>query len=112
MDQDEIVLCGASAYTRKFYFNEEFSNLPEQIKEDLQILCVLYTEDVGGALQLYFDEEGTLCFRTESREDDFTFDEIGSVLKIKQIQQTRQDMLEALEMYFKVFFLGEGYEEE
>ena len=107
MYQEEIVLCGASAYTKKYYFNENFDNLPEQIKNDLQILCVLYTEDVGGTLQLVFDDEGNLNFRTESEEDDFAYDEIGSVLKIKQIQQTRQELLEALEMYFKVFFLGE-----
>lgn len=110
MYQEEIVLCGASAYTKKFYLNEDFANLPEQIKADLQILCVLYTEDVGGTFQMFFDEEGTLKFRTESREDDFAYDEIGSVLKIKQIQQTRQELLEALEMYFKVFFLGEEME--
>ena len=51
---EEVVLCGASAYSRKFYLNEEFSGLPERIKEELNILCVLFTEDVGGALQLFF----------------------------------------------------------
>lgn len=107
MYQDEVVLCGSSAYTKKFYFNEDFANLPEQIQNDLKILCVLYTEDVGGTLQLVFDEEGSLNFRTECEEGDFAYDEIGSVLKIKQIRQTRQDLLEALEMYFKLFFLGE-----
>ena len=28
---EEIVLCGASAYNQKFYINENFKNLPEQI---------------------------------------------------------------------------------
>lgn len=111
MYQDEVVLCGSSAYTRKFYLNEDFGNLPEQIKDDLKILCVLYTEDVGGTLQLVFDEDGNLNFRTECKADDYTYDEIGSVLKIKQLQQTRQELLEALEMFYKVFFLGEQYEE-
>ena len=107
MYQEEIVLCGASAYTKKYYFNDNIDNLPEQIKNDLQIMCVLFTEDVGGTLQLVFDDDGNLNFRTESEEDDFAYDEIGSVLKIKQLQQTRQELLEALEMYYKVFFLGE-----
>lgn len=111
MYQDEVVLCGSSAYTKKFYLNENFTNLPEQIKNDLKILCVLYTEDVGGTLQLVFDESGSLILRTECEEGDFTYDEIGSVLKIKQIRQTKQDLLEALEMYFKLFFLGEEFEE-
>ena len=105
MYQDEVVLCGSSAYTKKFYLNEDFSNLPEQIKNDLKILCVLYTEDVGGTLQLVFSKEGSLVFRTDSEEN-------GSVLKIKQLQQTRQELLEALEMFYKVFFLGEEFEED
>ncbi len=112
MYQDEVVLCGSSAYTRKFYLNEDFENLPEQIKNDLKILCVLYTEDVGGTLQLIFDEEGNLTFRTECEENDFMYDEIGSVLKIKQLQQTKKDLFEALEMFYKVFFLGEELEED
>ena len=112
MYQDEVVLCGSSAYTRKFYLNEDFENLPEQIKNDLKILCVLYTEDVGGTLQLIFDEEGNLTFRTECEENDCMYDEIGSVLKIKQLQQTKKDLFEALEMFYKVFFLGEELEED
>lgn len=112
MYQDEVVLCGSSAYTRKFYLNEDFENLPEQIKDDLKILCVLYTEDVGGILQLVFNEEGSLTFRTECEENDFMYDEIGSVLKIKQLQQTKKDLFEALEMFYKVFFLGEELEED
>lgn len=112
MYQNEVVLCGASAYTKKFYLNEDFLNLPEQVKEELKIMCVLYTADVGGTLQLVFDKDGNLHFRTDYEEDDFTFDEIGSVLKIKQARQEKQDLLEALEMYFKVFFLGEDYLEE
>lgn len=112
MYQDEVVLCGSSAYTKKFYLNEDFENLPGQIKDDLKILCVLYTEDVGGTLQLVFNEEGSLTFRTECEENDFMYDEIGSVLKIKQLQQTKKDLFEALEMFYKIFFLGEELEED
>jgi hypothetical protein len=111
MYKDEIVLCGASSYTKKYYLNEDFEGLPQSVREELQIMCVLYTEDVGGALQLIFDENGNLEFRTETEEGDLLYDEIGSVLKIKQLQNTKQDLLEALELYFRVFFLGEDMEE-
>ena len=73
---------------------------------------MLYTEDVGGALRLVFDEAGNLEFCTEAEEGDLLYDEIGSVLKIKQLQNTKRELLEALEMYFRVFFLGEDMEEE
>lgn len=112
MFQNEVVLCGSSSYTKKFYLNRDFSRLPEAIKEELQIMCVLFTEDVGGTIQLVFDAEGNLEFRTEVEEGDLLYDEIGSVLKIKQLRNEKQELLEALEMYYRVIFLGEGLKEE
>jgi hypothetical protein len=109
MYDEEVVLCGSSAYTKTFYLNEEFDALPEAVKEELKILCVLFTEDVGGVLTLVFDEEGNLSFRTECEEDDILYDEIGSVLKIKQYQREKTELMESLEKYFKVVFLGEDY---
>lgn len=110
MFEDKKILCGASQYEQLFYFNPEFDSLPKAIKDELKILCVLYTEDVGGILRLEFDENGSLQLTVESKEDDFLFDEIGSVLKIKQIQREKQELLENLETYYKVFFL-QGKEE-
>ena len=45
-----VVLCAASAYEEKYYLNPGFKALPENIKKELQILCVLYTHKVGGIL--------------------------------------------------------------
>ena len=112
MSNDEIVLCGASAYNKKFYLTENFTGLPGSIKDELRILCVLFTEDVGGILQLVFNEDGELEFRTSCNEDDILYDEIGSVLKIKQYQNTKRDLLESVETYYRIMFLGEGFDEE
>ena len=111
MYQDSIVLCGSNAYEQKFYLNEDFEALPQAIKDELKIMCVLFTEDVGGVLTLSFDEDGTLLFNVESDEGDLLFDEIGSVLKIKQLQEEKRELLEALELYYKVFFLNEDASE-
>ncbi len=111
MYQDKIVLCGASAYEQKYYFNQDFSSLPEAVKQELQIMCVLYTEDIGGILTLEFDEDGSLKFKTEALDADAMYDDIGSVLKIKQLQSEKRELLESLEMYYRVFFLGEMPEE-
>ena len=75
-------------------------------------MCVLYTEDVGGVLKLVFDEDGNLEFRTSYEEGDFFYDEIGSVLKIKQYQNVKRELLESLETYYRIVFLGEGFDEE
>lgn len=99
------VLCGSSAYEEKYYLNPEFSGLPEAIKEELQILCVLHTTDVGGIITLEFEEDGTLIFKVTADEGDLLYDEIGSALKIKEVQIKKQELLESLELYYKTFFL-------
>ena len=90
-EMEEVVLCGASAYNKKFYLNEDFKGLPE---------------DVGGIFQLVFSETGELEFRTSCDENDLLYDEIGCGLKIRQLQQTKQELLEALQMYYKVLYVG------
>ena len=73
-------------------------------------MCIrdrLYTADVGGILMVVYDENGNLELKVDHKEDDFTFDEIGSVLKIKELQKTKEELFESLEMFYKVFYLGE-----
>lgn len=107
MEQENVVLCASSAYEQKYYLNEAFEQLPKYIKDELKIMCVLYTEDVGGILSMEFEEDGSLQFHVTSDEGDLLFDEIGSVLKIKELQRTKVELLEALELYYRVFYLKE-----
>ena len=71
---ENTVLCGANSYVEKFYFNERFAGIPEGVKEELKAACVLFTEDVGGALMLEFTPEGRLLFRVEAEENDYLFE--------------------------------------
>ena len=110
--QENVVLCGASAYEQKYYFNKDFDSLPDHVKKELQIMCVLYTEEIGGIFTLEFDDHGNLQFKTEAAEADGFYDDIGGALKIKQLRNEKQDLLESLEMYYRVFFLGEEMEND
>ena len=103
-----VVLCGANSYEEKYYFNEQFGGLPERVRQELQIMCVLYTEDVGGILTLEYEADGTLVFQAAAAKGDYLFDEIGSALKIKQYQKEKKELLEALELYYRVFYLKEA----
>lgn len=107
MYQENVILCGSSKYTKKYYLNEDFNGLPQQVKDELKIMCVLYTEEIGGTLELQFDEEGNLSLITDAEEGDLLYDEIGSVLMIKKLQKEKAELFEQLETYYKVFFLGE-----
>lgn len=111
LDVQGVILCAASAYEEKYYLNPDFSGLPTSIQEELQILCVLYTADIGGILTLHFDDSGNLLMHVTARENDLLFDEIGSVLKIKQIQMDKRELLESLELYYRAVFLHEDVSE-
>lgn len=102
-----IVLCGANAYDKKYYFNEQFKGIPQSIQDELHIMCVLFTEEVGGVLKLVFDENGNLMFTTEADEDDLLYDDIACGMYIKKMQYEKRELLESVEMFYKVFFLGE-----
>ena len=111
MDEERNILCASSKYEEKYYLNPEFEGLPQGIKDELQAMCVLFTEDIGGILTLEFDDDANLQFVTMADENDILYDEIGSVLKIKQLRNTRQELLESLEMYYKIIFLGQSIDE-
>ncbi len=103
MFDENVVLCGANSYEKKYYLNPEFENLPDYVKDELKIMCVLFTADVGGSLTLEFDEEGSLFLNVQMDENDLLYDEIGSQLKVKEIQRTKEELLESLELYYKTF---------
>lgn len=100
--QQEVVLCAASAYEKKFYINPMFDGIPQSVKDELKIMCVLFTEDVGGILELVYNEEGELEFRTSFDEGDYLYDEIGSVLKVKELQRTKLELLDSLQLFYQV----------
>ena len=72
MYQDKVVLCGANSYEEKYYLNPDFDRLPDHVKDELKIMCVLYVNDVGGILTLVFEEDGELCFEVTSEDFDPT----------------------------------------
>lgn len=111
-ENNRKVLCGANAYEQKYYFNEEeFGNLPDSIKDELHIICVLFTEEVGGIFTIVLEEDGSVSMETQSAEEDYYYDEIASGLLINQIRMKRVDLFESLSMYYRVFFLHEKIED-
>ena len=95
------VLCGASYYEQKFYLNPVYEVLPQQIKDELKILCVLFVQEVSGIIILEFNDQGNLNIVVTARDDDMYFDEIGSELKIRQMRKEKAELFAQLEEYYK-----------
>lgn len=112
MDMSKTVICAANAYEQKYYFNDDFDKVPDSIKKELRIISTLFTEEVGGIISFAFDEDGELLIETDADEEDLLYDEIGAGLLVRKIQSNRQELFEQLTLFYKVFFLGEGLEDE
>ena len=108
---ERIVVCGANAYEQKYYFNKEFSRIPQSVQDDLHILCVLFTEEVGGVFTIGFDEDGELLLETRADDDDITYDEIASGMMIKKVRDSRQEVFEALQLYYRALIKKEPIEQ-
>lgn len=107
IETKKTVLCGANAYAKKYYFNSRFDSIPESIKEELHIICVLFTEEVGGVFTIAFEEDGNVILETEAEESDIYYDEVGSGLLAGEVRRNRQELFESLRLYYKLFILKE-----
>ncbi len=103
-----IVLCGANAYEQKYYFNPVFKQIPESIRKELNIICVLFTQEAGGIFTIVFEEDGSVSIETNADEEDITYDEITAGLLVSEVRRKRQDLFEALGIYYKIYVLGEN----
>lgn len=105
--EQTTVLCAANAYEQKYYFNHVFDGLPDSIKEELNIICVLFTQEIGGIFSIIFDEEGNVELATDADEEDVLYDEIGSGLLVGEVRRNKQELFESLRLYYRAFILKE-----
>jgi hypothetical protein len=104
---EKTVLCGANAYEKKYYFNEKFAGLPESVKDELHIICVLFTEEIGGIFTIAFETDGSVSMSTEYAPEDYLYDEVGSGLLVNEVRRRRQELFESLSLYYRVLILHE-----
>lgn len=111
MSEERMILCGANAYDRKYYFNEKFKQIPKSIQDELHIICVLFTEEVGGIFTIVFEADGGVSLETDAEENDIYYDEISSGLLVKEIYRKREDLLGSLSLYYRALILKEDLSE-
>ncbi len=103
-----VVLCGANAYEQKYYFNPVFRQIPDSIKKELNIISVLFTQEAGGIFTIVFEDDGSISIETNADEEDITYDEITAGLLVGEVRRKRQDLFEALGIYYRIYVLGEN----
>ena len=101
MDNPRI-LCAANYYEQKYYLNPVYEVLPQAVKDELKIMCVLFVQEVSGIIILEFSEDADLRIVVTRNDDDFYFDELGSELKIRQLREQKRELFEQLEEYYRM----------
>lgn len=97
---DKKVLCGANYYEQKFYLNPAYEGLPQAVKDELKIMCVLFVQEVSGIIIFEFNGQGNLNIVVTAKDSDAYFDEIGSALKVKQLRREKAELFAQLEEYY------------
>lgn len=106
-EDGRIILCGANAYEQKYFFNQDFKGLPQSIQEELHIICVLFTEEVGGIFTVLFEEDGGVTLETTAAEEDYLYDEVSGGLLLSEIRRKRKELLENLSLFYRAAVLHE-----
>ena len=107
-EDGRMLLCGANSYEQKYYFNPDFNKLPQSVQDELHILCVLYTEEVGGIFTILFEPDGGVTLETTAAEEDFLYDEVSRGLLLGEIRRKRRELLESLSLYYRAMVLHEN----
>lgn len=102
-----VVLCGANSYEQKYFFNPDFKKLPQSVQDELHIICVLFTEEVGGIFTILFESDGGVTLETQASEEDYLYDEVSAGLMLGEIRRKRRELLESLSLYYRAAVLKE-----
>ena len=106
-ERGRAVLCGANSYEQKYFFNPDFKKLPQSVQDELHIICVLFTEEVGGIFTILFEADGGVTLETQASEEDYLYDEVSAGLLLGEIRRKREELLESLSLYYRAAVLKE-----
>ncbi len=110
-DKEEVmekhVLISVSPYVQKYYINDLYEDLPQDIKETLRAKLGVIAEKTNAIISLGFYENGEIFM--EQRYEDLSFyDEIGAELRIKKFQKDEAELLKAVKMWYVVYHTPNG----
>lgn len=101
------VLISVSPYIQKYYINEKFNDLPEDIKETLRAKLAVIAEKTRAIISLGFNEKGEIFI--EYKYEDLSYmDEIGVELRIKKFQQEEGELLKSIKVWYMIYHTPNG----
>ncbi len=105
---DKKIMAVSNFYKQKYFFEDEFMDLPPKILDEIQILLVELAEKTHSIVQLGFYNDGEIFFETIGAENDFSYDEIGAPLLAKKAKNENRELFNMLENWYSLNFTTEG----
>ena len=96
----EKIIAAASWDKQKYFFEPEFSSLPESIKEEINIICVVMAQRLACTFLMGFKEDGDVYFEIVKPENAFDFDDIGADLEIKSLSKEKEELIKSLKVWY------------
>lgn len=106
MDGNKDILCSASFYKQGYFFNEEFSAIPENIKRELKVITVCLSEKIRGISILgFYRDNGDFYIEAMNSPEDFLYDDIGAKLEVNQVERENKELFNSLSLWYKTFII-------
>lgn len=101
----DIIIAVSNSYISKFYFDDRLKALPKELKDGIKILMVTLTEENGGILEaIYNDKECSIYFKTYADDEDYLYDEIGAIYKMRKMERENEELFNNLALFCKMKF--------
>lgn len=101
------LLISVSPYVQKYYINEAFTDLPEDIKETLRAKLAVIAEKTHAIISLGFNEKGEVFL--EYKYEDLSYvDEIGIELRMKKFQKEEEELLKSIKIWYMIYHTPNG----
>lgn len=104
------VLASASYYTQKYFINEEFTELPTEIRNEIRVICIALAEKIHGVFTMGFYDNGQVFMESTGEEVDYDYDDIGAQLEMKRLETEKKELLKAMQLWFAVYKTEEGHQ--
>lgn len=106
-DVELIPIIVSNSYIKKYYLDERLSVLPKEVRDTLKIVFVKLTEEIGGIVEVSFDnKEYDLVFKSYSNDDDYNFDKINADYKLSRIEREHKEIFDQIAKFCKFKFNG------
>ena len=108
MDKNELVpIIVSNSYIKKYYLDPRLDSLPKEVKDTLKIVFVKLTEDVGGVLEVIYDNSSYEVFtRIARNDDDLEFDEINANYRLSKLEKDHEKLFADIATFCKFKFNG------